>query len=655
MKALGTAGVMGPLWLQSGCSEKPARQRPPKEAKIILLGFDGVEPRLFEQWMSEGALPNLQSLSNIGSYTHLGSTNPPQSPVAWSSFATGMNPGGHGIFDFIKRDPLTHMPDFALNTIEFPKARLGLLPGGQLQAQNLRRGETFWLTAARQGVRVNALHIPYTFPPVTLPGGRCLTGLGTPDLRGTNSTFFYYGSDRSEPEETAVSGGRLFPLSIDNHHAESVIPGPPLGSDDHRYLEIPVRFERIDRGVRITVSDQQWDVPDGAWSPWTKFKFSAAGLWSIIGAGRFLVLESHPDIRVYLTPIGTHPAHQFVPASSPEHFAGDILRQLGDYSTVGWIHDTSAVDVGILPDDQFLKQILETMDFRERLLLSQMDVQDWDLLMSVFTATDRGAHMFYRYLDSQHARHNPADVERLGQPLKTIYQRMDAVVGHVIKRIGSDTRLIVMYDHGFHNFRRGFHLNTWLVKQGLMTFKGVPSGTLPDPIPEDSFYPNVDWRKTKMYALGTGALYLNLKGRERMGTVSAQESQTLSAQIRDQLKDVTDPENGTRVFREIYFGTDVFSGVAKANAPDLQLGYADGYRSSVKTLLGGFGADLLEDNQDAWSGDHSASDVADTNGILLTNWKLPGGSPAIIDMAPTILDIFGIAPTQEMVGTNFVS
>jgi len=661
LQVLGAAGVLGPLIVNSGCARSSTQRRPPIEAKVIVLGFDGVEPSLLEPWMAEGAFPNLERLAKQGSYSYLGSTNPPQSPVAWSSFTTGTHPGEHGIFDFIKRDPSTHLPNFALNRIEFPKPRLGVLPGGQLKADNLRRGDPFWLSAANNGVRVVALHVPYVFPAVTLPGGRSLTGLGTPDLRGTNSTFFYYGSDLSGAEETGVSGGRLFRLRVDGNRAESVVPGPPMGTESSDksgnadYLNIPVQFERLDGAVRITVSGQKCDVPVGAWSPWMTFGFPVTSLWTIRGVGRFLALESHPEIRAYLTPIGTDPTHQFIPVSDPEQFGTDIHRELGDFSTVGWVHDTSAVDAGILPDDHFLGRVLDVMDFRERLLLSQLDKRDWDLLMSVFTATDRAAHMFYRYLDPWHPRHDPEAVARLGQPLKTVYQRMDAVVGRVMERIDENVRLIVLSDHGFHHFRRGFHLNSWLARNGYLGFRNLPDGGLPDPVPTDSFFPNVDWRRTKAYALGTGAVYVNLRGREQSGTVSpGNDADQMLTNLRRKLLEENDPLTGKSIFREIYFGSQVFQGGAASEAPDLQLGYADGYRASVKTLLGGFGADLVEDNRDAWSGDHSASDVQDTSGVLFTNWQLTPGDPSIVDLAPTILGMFGITPPAQMVGAKIV-
>jgi predicted AlkP superfamily phosphohydrolase/phosphomutase len=387
-------------------------------------------------------------------------------------------------------------------------------------------------------------------------------------------------------------------------------------------------------------------------------------MWSVRGIGKFLVLQDQPHIRIYLTPIGTDPVHSFIPISDPEEFAENIQREQGYFCTVGWSHDTSAVDAGILPDDYFLRQVLDTMDFEQRLLLSELQKKDWDLLISIGTATDRAAHMFWRYLDPHHPRYDSAAAERLGQPLKTVYQKMDEMVGRVMERISDDVHLIVMSDHGFHAFRRGFNLNTWLVEQGFMAFRGLPERTLPDPISEESFFPNVEWRRSKAYAIGTGAVYLNLRGREQQGSVSpGDEASQLLQDIKNRLANLKDPATNISVFSDIYLGSDIFKGSANGEAPDLQLAYADGYRGSSKSLLGGFARDLLEDNRDAWSGDHSASDVNDTNGILLTNNRAfsqarlsvsGNGSPAIVDLAPTILAMFGLTPPDNMVGSKLV-
>src|SRR6185295_17371427 len=81
--------------------------------RVIVLGFDGVDARLVEQWMNEGKLPNLARLRSEGTFRPLRPTVPAQTPVSWSTFSTGIDPGRTGIFDFLRRDPKTYLPVFA--------------------------------------------------------------------------------------------------------------------------------------------------------------------------------------------------------------------------------------------------------------------------------------------------------------------------------------------------------------------------------------------------------------------------------------------------------------------------------------------------------------------------------------------------------------
>ena len=85
--------------------------------KIVVLAFDGADMNLTKQWIDEGHLPNLDKLQKMGCFKPLVPPYPPQTPVSWASFATGKNPGKTTIFDFLKRDPKTYMPDFAMNSV----------------------------------------------------------------------------------------------------------------------------------------------------------------------------------------------------------------------------------------------------------------------------------------------------------------------------------------------------------------------------------------------------------------------------------------------------------------------------------------------------------------------------------------------------------
>src|SRR6266849_3474597 len=131
--------------------------------------------------LRRGELPHLAKIRATGGYTRLKTTYPAQTPVAWSSFMTGTNPGGHGIFDFISRDPETYLPDVALTRFERPKNMLA-----QPRVINRRQGMPLWQTLSRADVPSTILRFPCTFPPETLQG-RMLSGVGVPDLRGSQS------------------------------------------------------------------------------------------------------------------------------------------------------------------------------------------------------------------------------------------------------------------------------------------------------------------------------------------------------------------------------------------------------------------------------------------------------------------------------------
>src|SRR5215831_14202425 len=106
--AVGAAGVAGASYWLGG------RTRVSRSAgkKVIVIGIDGMDPRLSERMMAEGQLPNLSKLRATGGFSDLGTSIPPQSPVAWANFINGAGPGSHGIFDFLHRHP--HTPETAV-------------------------------------------------------------------------------------------------------------------------------------------------------------------------------------------------------------------------------------------------------------------------------------------------------------------------------------------------------------------------------------------------------------------------------------------------------------------------------------------------------------------------------------------------------------
>jgi len=264
----------------------------------------------------------------------------------------------------------------------------------------------------------------------------------------------------------------------------------------------------------------------------------------------------------------------------------------------------------------------------------------------VFTQTDRVAHMFYRLLDPSHPLYDAALAARFGDAVLHVYQRMDGIVGEVRAKLGPDVPLIVMSDHGFHSYRTGLNVNTWLRAHGYLVQGNVAPGQ-----ENADFFPGVDWSRTKAYALGTGQIYVNLRGREGRGIISAgKEYDALLDEIAKGLEAELDPATGERFVLKVYKGPETFAGAAPERMPDLQLAFRDGYRSSWRTPLGGIPRDLFEPNRRKWSGDHAASDAPDTPGIILASRKLPPGSPAIVDLAPTALRYLGVPVPPDMAG-----
>jgi predicted AlkP superfamily phosphohydrolase/phosphomutase len=192
----------------------------------------------------------------------------------------------------------------------------------------------------------------------------------------------------------------------------------------------------------------------------------------------------------------------------------------------------------------------------------------------------------------------------------------------------------VLSDHGFHAFDRMLHVNTWLESHQWLKRK-QPGG-------EVSFLRGIEWQQTQAYGMGNGQLYVNLKGRESSGSVpGGDHRKALLESIRERLLALKDPANGQRVVSAVYDVADLAEESLRKWAPDLQIAFAPGYRSSWETSLGGAPTgEALADNPKAWCGDHAASDVKDTPGVLLSNATIRHEDPALVDLASTILGLF---------------
>lgn len=620
---------------------RDAGTKGPRKPRVVILGFDGVDPRWVDQWIAD--LPNLEKLGKRGARMPLRSTTPPQSPVAWTSFATGTEPGTHGIYDFIRRDPASYRPFVGTTEVETPRV-------GPPSARNLRKGEPFWQHLAKAGVKVVALNVPYSFPPDPMDeSGHMLSGLGVPDLRGTNSTFTVFGADVTEADvEHPPAGGAYARIEDGGAGIEG-----PMKPESRERMTVPVRFTATGEGDACAVEAAlpggvRGRATRGEWTNWLELSFQDGGRRAR-GMVRMLPLSCAP-LRVFMTPVNLHPRAPYLPITEPTAWAGELADEYGLFKTVGWDQDTSALNAEVMDDATFLADVQATERKRLEMTLGTIRHGDFDVLISVWTGTDRVAHMFYRLIDPQHPRYDAELARRLGNPIRAQYRFMDEAIGKVLQALRPDDVVIVMSDHGFHNYRRGLHVNSWLREKGYLVLRADA------PTPPREFLLDVDWSRTKAYALGTGQIYLNVRGRERDGIVAPGAAyDALIAELKRGLEAIQDPDaDGARVVRRAYSRADAFRGADDAVAPDLQLAFADGYRTSWESILGGMPSGLFAPNTKKWSGDHSASDVTETSGILVSSVRPSRQDPAIVDFAPSLFHHFGLSAPAGLAGRSFL-
>jgi predicted AlkP superfamily phosphohydrolase/phosphomutase len=659
-------------WQCAGAAKtaKPARRA---TQRVFVIGFDGMDPTLARKWMEAGRLPNLKRLAAEGTFSTLGSTQPSESPTAWSSFATGVNPGKHNIYDFLIRDLQTYFPDFNMVRRTPPEFLWGMIPTRRPKVESTRGGTSFWVHAGRDGIRSTVLTVPVTFPPEEIEHGAMLAGLPLPDIRGTLGTYYYWATDLSRYEEGNTEfGGILKRLVFDGDSAQTELVGPPnpivrqqlrearaktpltdagratiadLEAREDIRLPVGVRWDKSGRAADVEIAGRSVHLREGAWSPWIDLEFKVNFLVRLHGMTQFYLVRSGQELQLYASPVNMDPRNPPIAISKPDAFAAELASRVGIYRTLGWAESTDKP----LNDDRveeraFLDDANRAMDDREKVMFKSLESDDWDLFVAAIETTDRVSHMMWRLIDPAHPMYDAKLAAAYGDAIEKIYVRADDLVGRLRARV-KDAVFIVMSDHGFHSFRRGVNLNTWLVQNGYMAFEGQESEkkTLADLFGRGRFFEGVDWKRTKAYAVGLGQIYFNMKGREGQGIVSeGAEYAALQEELRARLVTLVDPANGQRVFRDIYRRDDIYTGEFLRNAPDLQVGFHDGYRVGWQDTLGGVTRAVIEDNNRKWSGDHCATATEISGGVLFINRKIASDAPNIMDLSPTILKLLGV-------------
>ncbi len=697
--------------------------------RVIVLGFDGVDARLTEQWMNEGKLPNMARLRARGTFRPLRPTVPAQTPVSWSTFTTGIDPGRTGIFDFLRRDPKNYLPVFAafdetkepllfgernpmafgliaavlfvliavIHVIlsrgdgegsrrrrSFASLRMtwvllavALLAGAAVFVAakkyipstrpgviNRRQGIPFWEAAAKAGKKAIVVHVPVTFPATDFHDGHLLSGLGVPDMSGRVGKPFYF---TSELDVQRGAGGNEFSIDVvqleDNRGViQTKIQGPPNKLfGDPPYISIPMTLTVAnDRSsVQIEVSGQKLTLRAGEWSGWTDFVFPFNPIIKLRGVSRFHLVSSQPEVRLYLSPINFDPRH-LPPGfriSTPPNWAPQVAEEFGLYKTIGWQIDTWAISEKFATEQMFWDDMTWTVAQSRKLFNSFLD-SDNDLIVHCFEFPDRVAHVFWRVMDPKHPAFDATLAAKWGGAVLKSYQLMDQIVGDAMR--AADRRhaaLIVLSDHGFASFRKSVNYNTWLVTNGYLSLKTgvqVKDRNLEMLFDQGQFWENVDWSKTRAYAMGLGEVYINLKGREAQGIVNpGADYDALKTELKQKLVTMTDPETGEHPVRRVLAREEIYRRFDPNMIPDLFVTNNDGYRVSWQTSLGGIPKNLFEPNNQVWSGDHCSVDPEIVKGVFFYNRRLATArDPYIADIYPTVLDLLGVAPPYELDGVD---
>lgn len=629
-----------------GCSRQPAEPG----HKVLILGFDGMDAGMTKGMMDTGELPSFARLRDMGGFSPLATTLPPQSPVAWATFSTGLNPGAHDIFDFLSRNPETYLPSLSMADVEEPKRKLHIgswsIPLSAPTIKNYREGVPFWKVLSDHGVPVTVLRIPVNFPPDEC--GHQLSGMGTPDMLGTMGTFSFF--TNRPVEKTAETGGRVQEVRVQDNMVEAVIKGPgnPYKKEGEKLtVPIKVHIDPASRSAEIRVQDQRFFLKEGTWSNWVRIQFHLMPLTKSPGIVRFFLKGVDPYFELYMSPINVDPEKPAIPVSYPRNYAKELAGQGGLFYTQGMAEDTWALNQKRLDDNAFLEQ--SEIIFEEELNSFHYEWKRFrsGLFVCYFSTTDPVQHMFYRYIDPQWPGYDAERARKYKKVIADTYRKMDKVLAEVLASMDQDTTVMVVSDHGFAPFRRAVHLNHWLIEKGYMALEDPSRGEAGE------FFDNVDWYRTRAYAIGLNGLYLNLSGREKMGIVQPGETESLKQELIRELEAVTDPENGNRMANKVYRADQSYSGPYAKNAPDLVVGYARGYRGSWQTALGAAPKALVEDNVKAWSGDHCI-DPALVPGIVLANRKIIQADPGLIDIGPTVLNEFGLSPLPAMTGKDIL-
>ena len=535
------------------------------------------------------------------------------------------------------------------------------------QPQTARHGQTFWDIADENGVLAKVIGAPVCWPALEqYEASSMTTGLSTPDAMGTYHTYTLF----TEPHHNLAGGltemsGRVESLEFKDDIAQATLAGPPRRFDRKAWRawqtgklnripreEIPFTVTRTSAGVRLdfdkahTVDASSVTLKVGQWQRHIRLKYTLGEVAELHGTVSFKLLAGGHQVRLYATPVQFDPLEQqeTFAISSPITFAPEIANRFGMYQTIGWAEATSALNDGNIDHDTFLETCQHSFDEKRAQILGLLKSPDeWDLLVAFTYELDRVCHLTWRHFDPEHPNHDSNAPARYKTAIRDFYVKYDKLLGEVLEILPPDTSLIVLSDHGFAPFYQAVNLNRWLLDNGYIVLKDKTGS--PDMAAlmsgQSNYFKKYDWEKTRAFAMGLTKIYINERGRVPHGCVeSGAEAEAVKDEIIAGLRALRHGDK--RVISNVWRKEEIWEGPLLSEAPDLQIGFEWGYRTSWQTSLGGADEELIQPNMRNWSGDHCSFDPAIVPGVIFSNRKFSCERFRLVDVGMTVLKMMHV-------------
>ena len=362
-------------------------------------------------------------------------------------------------------------------------------------------------------------------------------------------------------------------------------------------------------------------------------------VWDILSrAGKSVILVGVPQtypikptngyiITSFLTP-STESQYTY-----PPELKGEVEALVGEYMLD--VEHFRTEDKGYL-----LRQIYKMTEKRFKLVKHLLQEKEWDFFMLVEMGVDRIHHGFWKFFDPEHPKHEPGSPYQ--NAIKDYYKYLDREMGEILDMLDEDTLVLVVSDHGAKHMEGGICINEWLRQEGYLTLKEEPQGIVPLEKVE------IDWDRTMAWGAGGyyGRLFLNVQGREPQGIIPAEEYETVRDEIADKLSQLTD-ESGVNIGTVAYKPQDIY-GECRNIPPDLMVYFGNLFWRSVGSVGHG-GIRTRESDIGPDDANHAQQ------GIFIMYDPQERGRGRVeglhlMDVAPTLLDLFGLPVPGDMQG-----